>query len=160
MGLDRHIQLGIDVAEKPGKGQPPISSKTPTQSRLPRMACDLATDTRRDDQTLENDGSSSVAQGLEKELKDRHQSRGVEKIVKVVHAEEHGYRVEPCRDEANGYGTHDGNGNHLLWSSDFFRQVRGTVQARKCPIRIDETNNEGYSILAPTGVVDKVSKDE
>ena len=160
MRLQRHVERRVHVAQVFASRQASVPCKAPAQARLPRVARNLAANTRCDDQALQHNCASLIDERLVEELKDWHQCRRIENVVKVVETEEHGNRVKPGGHEANGHGTHDGNRNHLLWARDFLSHMRGAVEACKRPVGIDQTDDKRYAARSPAGVVDKGRKDE
>lgn len=42
----------------------------------------------------------------------------------------------------------------------FFGEMRGAIKASESPVCVHETDDEGYSILLPAGVIDKGREDE
>ena len=120
-----------------------IPSKTPTQSALPRMTGDHASNSGRHDQTLQGNCTGFDAQGLIEESEDGYTGDVTEEAVKILHAEEHGNGVKPGSHESNRYSAHDGNGNHLLRTMNFFSKMRGAIEASECPIGINQAYDEG-----------------
>ena len=93
-----------------------------------------------------------TAQSLMKELQDGDQGGVVEEGIQVIHAEEHGYGVEPGGPKADDHGLHDGDRDHLLLSVDLFGHMCCAIQTGESPFGVDVTDNEGDAIRAPSGI--------
>ena len=81
MRLDWYVQLGVHVAEKLSEWETPVSGEAPTESGLPGVRGDQATDAGGYDQALEDNGAAPVHQGLVVELEDGDEGGGVEEAV-------------------------------------------------------------------------------
>ena len=105
MRPERDIDAGVDMAEELGKGKPAVASKGPAEPALPRMAGDQTPDPRRDDQSLQHNGSGCALERLVEQRQDGYEcGRGLE-IGKAVHAEEEADGEEPRGDESNSDGS-------------------------------------------------------
>lgn len=160
MRPERDIHAGIDVAEEFGEGKPAIASKGPAEPALPRMAGDQTPDARRDDQSLQHNGSGRALERLVEQRQDGYERGGGLEIRKAVHAEEEADGEEPRGDEPNRDGSHDGDGDHFLRAMDFLGKVSRAVKASEGVVGIDESDNEGDPVGGPSGVVHKVGKDK
>ena len=160
MRSERDIHAGIDVAEEFGKGKPAVASKGPAEPALPRMASDQTPDARRDDQSLQHDGSGRALERLVEQGQDGYEGGGGLEIGQAVHAEEEADGEEPRGDEANGDGPQDGDGDHFLRAMDFFSKVSRAVEASEGVVGVDESDDEGDPVGGPSGVVDKIGKDK
>ena len=160
MRPERDIDAGIDVAEVFGKGKPAVASKGPAEPALPRMAGDQTPDPRRDDQSLQHNGSGRAPEGLVEQRQDGDECGGGLEIRKAVHAEEEADGEEPRGDESNGDGTQYGDGNHFLWAMDLLGKVSRAIEASEGVVGIDESDNEGDPVGGPSGIVHKVGKDK
>ncbi len=150
----------MHVGEELGKRQTAVTGKGPAQPRLPGVTCNLAADTGGDDQRFQHDRSGFRLEGLIVKLEDGDQGESGEQTVEVLHAEEHGNGVEPGGREADRHGAHDRDGDHLLWPRHLLGHVGGGVKAGKGPIGIDQSDDEGNAVLAPPGIVHKVSENK
>ena len=157
---ERDIDAGVDVAEKFGKGKPAVASEGPAKPALPRMASNQTPDARRDDQSLQHNGSGRAPERLVEQRQDGHEcGRGLE-IRKAVHAEEETDGEEPRGDESDGDGSQDGDRDHFLRAMDFLGEVSRAVETGKGVVGVDESDNEGDPVGGPSGVVHKVGKDK
>ena len=157
---ERDIDARIDVAEEFRKGKAAVAGKGPAKPALPRMARDQTPDARRDDQSLQHNGSGRVAERLVEEREDGHEGGGSLEIGQAVHAEEEGDGEEPGGDEADGDGAQDGDGDHFLRAVDFLGEVGRAVEAGEGVVCVDETDDEGDAVGGPAGVVYEIGKDE
>lgn len=160
MGVERDIQRRVHMCEPSRSGETSVSGEGPAQSALPRVARNLAPHTRNDDHRLQDHRSGSRLQRLIEQFQDRHPGGRSTQRRQIVHAEEHSDGEGPGGQEANGDGAHDGNGHHAFGVCDLLGHVRGTVEAGKGPVRVDEADDEGDAVLLPAGGVDKVGEDE
>ena len=144
----------VHLSEISRTGKAVIPSEAPAQPALPRVTGNLASDPRGHDQTLQHDRAGLASQCLIEKGQDRNAGGGVEELLEIVDAKEHGDGEKPGGHEPDGHGSHDGDGDHLFRPSDFFRQMGGAVQACKRPIGIDQPDDEGFSwVSTPTGAV-------
>lgn len=94
----------------------------------------------------------------------------------TVHREKHCNAVEPTCHEADCDCSHNRNWDISFWEQDFFRHleevsacfhakikikdredyVGRAVQTCECPIRVDESYDECYSVWRPPGIIHKV----
>ena len=125
------------MAQIPRKWHSLIPRKAPTQAALPRMTRNHAPHSGRHDQTFQSDRPSFGGKGLKEKGEDGNASDVFEEAVEVLHAEKHGDGVEPGGYEADGYGTHDGDGDHFFGAVYFFCEMSGAVEASEGPICVD-----------------------
>ena len=143
-----------------GKGQTGIAGKGPAKPGLPRMARDQTPNARRDDQRLQHNSARRAPKRLIEQCQDRDKSRRSLQILQTIHAEEEPDGEEPRRDEADGNGAHDGDGDHFFRAVDLLREMGGAVEAGEGVIGVDEADDEGDAVGGPARVVDKIGKDE
>lgn len=135
------------MAQVSRKRHPPVPGKTPTQPALPSMTRNQASNPSGHDQTLQNNSTSFSTQSLIEESKNGHAGGIFKKAIEILHAEEHGNGVEPGGHKANGYGSHDRDGNHFFGAMDFFGEMCGTVEAGKGVVGIDQAHDESLELV-------------
>ena len=120
------------------------------------MSSNHTAQTCTDDQSLEDNSSSGVVQSVVEKLKNRDSGRSVGDILEIPNdAEQHGNNEAPAGDKPNSHGTHDCYRYHAFWLMDFFCKMRRTVEASKCPIRVDKPCDKSDSSIAPASIVDE-----
>ena len=148
------------MAEELRKGKPAVASKRPAEPALPRMASDQTPDARRDDQSLQYNGSGCALERLVEQRQYGYECGGGLEIRKAVHAEEEADGEEPRGDESNGDGAQDGDGDHFLRAMDFLGKVSRAIEASKGVIGVDESDNKGDPVGGPSSIVHKIGKDK
>lgn len=120
------------------------------------MSSNHTAQARANDQNLENDGSSSIAQCVVEKLEDRNSGQTVGDILKITDdAEQHGYNKAPAGNKSNSDGTHDCDWYHTLRLMNFLCKMSRTIEAGKCPVGVNQSSYESNTSVGPTSVVDE-----
>jgi hypothetical protein len=157
---DRDVESRVNLSQPLVPRHTPIAREAPAKPTLPRMARDQAADTRGDDEGFQDNRAGVVADGLVEELQDGHVGGCCGDAVQIAEAEHHADAEEPCGDEADADGAHDGDWDHFLRVGDLLCEVRCAIQAGEGPVAVDQADDEGDAILRPAGGVDESCEDK
>ena len=96
---------------------------------MPRLTRHQAPNARRNEQRLQDNRSGGAAERLFEQSEDGYERRRRSELVERTYTEELRDGKEPGGDEADGDGTHDGDGDLAFGAVNFFGKVSGTVEA-------------------------------
>lgn len=112
------------------------------------MAGNQTTYPSRHDQTLQCDCAGLAAHCLVEERQDGNTGAGVEKVLELLNAKEHGEGEKPRGDETDCNRPHDRDGYHLFRACHLLRQMRGTIQTCERPVRVDQPHDECFTAVS------------
>lgn len=116
--------------------------------------------TGKDNQRSEDYGAYFIFKGQHKQFEDWDFGFGFGNGVEVVHAVHHCNAERPGCKKTNAHSGQDSDGNDTLWFQYLFCHVGRAVETVKRPVGVYQSDNEGNTIIRPTGLVDELCEDK
>lgn len=129
-----HIEGEVDPRDPLVTRHSAVTRERPYQTRLPGVAGDQASHSSDQEQSLQDNRTGLVVQGLVVKLQNRNLGGRVDEFVQVLQAEEHGNAVEPGGGETNGNRGQDGNRDVPLWLRHLFRFILSGWCSQRRPV--------------------------